>query len=141
VSYSAPSVDTLRFPGLPSASLTAAIDRIDHYRPSVALGSRFPHAWLPGADSIFDHLGRDFTLVCTGGDPTPFRAAAERLGIPLTVLDLEEPVVAAEPRRFVLVRPDLYVGWSGDVAPGDVDLLLRTLAGTASRSPLSSAAS
>lgn len=118
-----------------------AIDRIDHYRPSVAPGSRFPHAWLPDGGSVFDRLGRDFTLVRTRGDATPFRAAAERLGIPLTVLEIDEPVVTEEPLGLVLVRPDLYVGWSGDVAPGDVDRLFRTLVGAESRSPLSSAAS
>lgn len=123
------------------AHAPGAIDRIDHYRPSVAPGSRLPHAWLPGGDSVFDHLGRDFTLVRTHGDATPFRAAAERLGIPLTVLDLAEPLVDDEPHGLVLVRPDLYVGWSGDVAPGDVDRMFRTLVGAESRSPLSSAAS
>ncbi|MCE0764615.1 hypothetical protein LWC35_17105 [Pseudonocardia kujensis] len=75
------------------------------------------------------------------GDATPFRAAAERLGIPLTVLELDEPVVTEEPLGLVLVRPDLFVGWSGDVAPGDVDRLFRTLVGAESRRPLSSAAS
>ncbi|MFC5950715.1 FAD-dependent monooxygenase [Pseudonocardia lutea] len=118
-----------------------AIDRIDQYRPSVAPGSRFPHAWLPDGGSVFDRLGRDFTLVRSRGDATPFRAAAERLGIPLTVLELDEPVVTEEPLGLVLVRPDLFVGWSGDVAPADVDRLFRTLVGAESRRPLSSAAS
>ncbi|MBN9096702.1 MAG: FAD-dependent monooxygenase [Pseudonocardia sp.] len=122
------------------APAPGAIDHIDHYRPSVAPGSRFPHVWLPDGGSVFDRLGRDFTLVRSRGDDTPFRAAAQRLGIPLTVLDLDGPVVADEPHGLVLVRPDLFVGWSGDAAPEDVDLLFRTLAGTGSRTPLSSVA-
>lgn len=108
---------------------TGAIDRIDRYRPSVAPGSRLPHSWLPDGGSLFDGLGRDFTLVRTRGDAEPFRAAANRLGIPLTVLDHDRPLVDHEPCGLVLVRPDLYVGWSGDAAPQDVEGLFRTLVG------------
>jgi hypothetical protein len=39
-----------------------AITRIDEYHPSPVPGARFPHAWLPGGRSVFDLLGREFTL-------------------------------------------------------------------------------
>ncbi|MGY1813612.1 FAD-dependent monooxygenase [Blastococcus sp. SYSU D00820] len=106
-----------------------AIERIDHYRPSLTAGSRFPHVWLPDGRSVFDLLGRDFTLVRTHGDADPIVDAAERLGVPLTVLDLEGTTLPAEPRGLVLVRPDMYVAWSGDAAPADVDGLFRRLIG------------
>jgi 2-polyprenyl-6-methoxyphenol hydroxylase-like FAD-dependent oxidoreductase len=111
----------------------AAIDRIDQYRPSVSAGSRFPHRRLPDGRSVFDVLGRDFTLVRTHGDAAPFVTAAARAGVPLTVVDLDEPVLPTEPRGLVLVRPDLYVGWSGDRAPADVDAVFRALTGSDSR--------
>lgn len=116
-----------------------AIDRIDRYQPSLAAGSRFPHRWLADGRSVFDRLGRDFTLVRAAGDAAPFVAAAGRLGIPLTVLDLEEPVLPDEPRGMVLVRPDLYVGWSGHSAPAQVDALFEALAGTRVPNPSLSA--
>ncbi|MCO5973044.1 FAD-dependent monooxygenase [Actinoallomurus soli] len=106
------------------------IERIDRYQPSVTAGSRFPHTWLPDGRSVFDLLGRDFTLVHVHGDTAAFTDAATRLGIPLTVLDLDEPTLPDEPRGLILVRPDMYVGWSGDAAPSDVDGLFRTLAGS-----------
>jgi len=88
---------------------------------------------------VFDRLGREFTLVRTTGDAAPFVAAAGRLGVPLTVLDLEEPILHDEPRGMVLVRPDLYVGWSGHSAPADVDALFEALTGTRVPSPSLSA--
>jgi hypothetical protein len=79
---------------------------------------------------VFDLLGRDLTLVRAHGEADPFVAAAARLGVPLTVLDLDRTSLPGEPRGLVLVRPDMYVGWSGDTAPPDVDRLFRALAGT-----------
>ncbi|TQM37031.1 FAD-dependent monooxygenase [Pseudonocardia cypriaca] len=124
------------------ASGRGAIDRIDRYEPTVTAGSRFPHVWLPDGRSVFDLLGRDFTLVRAHGDVDPFVDAAARLGVPLTVLDLDGTSLPGEPSRLVLVRPDMYVGWSGDTAPSDVDGLFRALAGTRQAGPrISSAAS
>lgn len=31
--------------------------------------------------------------------------------------------------RMILVRPDQYIVWTGDEAPGDVERLLRTVTG------------
>ncbi|MER8160838.1 FAD-dependent monooxygenase [Streptomyces sp. NPDC094472] len=109
-----------------------AITRIDTYRPSLAPGARFPHAWLPGGRSVFDLLGRDFTLVCAGGDPAPFIRAASDLGIPLSVVRVEEIADETGTRSLVLVRPDLFIGWSGVVPPADAIGLLRQLAGLGS---------
>jgi hypothetical protein len=74
---------------------------------------------------VFDLLGREFTLVCAGGDASPFSQAAARLGIPLSVVHADESY--AQP--LVLVRPDLFIAWSGAAPPADVDGLLRRLAG------------
>ncbi|GAA4493227.1 FAD-dependent oxidoreductase [Actinoallomurus oryzae] len=114
-------------PGIAADGRSAedAITRIDEYRPSLAPGARFPHVWLPGGRSVFDLLGREFTLVCAGGDASPFSQAAARLGIPLSVVHADESY--AQP--LVLVRPDLFIAWSGAAPPADVDGLLRRLAG------------
>ncbi|MTD55541.1 FAD-dependent monooxygenase [Amycolatopsis pithecellobii] len=103
----------------------SAITRIDEYRPSLAAGARFPHTWLPDGRSVFDLLGRDFTLICAGADPGPFVEAATRLGVPLSTLNVDESY--AQP--LVLVRPDMFIGWSGARPPADIDGLLRRLAG------------
>lgn len=130
-------------PGVVSGEVKdgTAIDRIDLYEPSVAAGSRLPHAWLPGGRSLFDLLGRDFTLVRHGEKGDEFIDAAAQLGIPLKVLDLDAPLLPSEPRRLILVRPDMFVGWSGDSAPADPDELLGALAGTRSQPGVTSVAS
>jgi 2-polyprenyl-6-methoxyphenol hydroxylase-like FAD-dependent oxidoreductase len=103
-----------------------AITRIDEYRPSLAAGARFPHVWLPDGRSVFDLLGRDFTLICCGGaDPGPFIEAATRLGVPLSTVNVGETYT----QPLVLVRPDMFIGWSGPRPPADIDGLLRQLTG------------
>ncbi|TMU98363.1 MULTISPECIES: FAD-dependent monooxygenase [unclassified Streptomyces] len=114
-------------PGIAADGKTAeaTITRIDEYRPSLAPGARFPHVWLPDGRSVFDLLGRDFTLVCAGGSPDAFVRTASGLGIPLSVVHLDDEYT----QPLVLVRPDLFIGWSGAVPPADVDSLLRRLTG------------
>ncbi|HYA29088.1 MAG TPA: hypothetical protein VEI95_09750, partial [Acidobacteriota bacterium] len=44
--------------------------------------------------------------------------AAQRVGLPLEVLNLDEPKVREiYERDLVLVRPDGHVAWRGDTAP------------------------
>jgi len=106
----------------------------DEGRPGAAPGARLPHRWLGPGDSLYDHLGPEFTLIVTGysrtgaGAASLVRAAAD-LGIPLTVLDLREPGWAAHfGAGFVLVRPDQHVTWRGDAVP-DARALLRAAVG------------
>ena len=53
--------------------------------PVAEPGARLPHAWLPDGTSLYDQLGRGFTLVGPAGAAAPPLAARARArGIPLT---------------------------------------------------------
>ncbi len=102
------------------------------YTPNACPGSRAPHAWL-GEDALFDRLGGEFTLIRFGDnapDAAALHAAASRCGVPLAVLDVDEPgprgIYGAD---LTLVRPDQHVAWRGDRLPDDCDALIETIRG------------
>ena len=103
--------------------------------PSSVPGGRAPHLWLDdkrtSGSSLFDRLGRYFTLVRFGGpDTAPLEAAARRTGMPLTVLDIMHAQASKlYPRRMALVRPDQHIAWRGDQLPQDVDALVARVIG------------
>jgi 2-polyprenyl-6-methoxyphenol hydroxylase-like FAD-dependent oxidoreductase len=78
------------------------------YTPSARPGSLLPHRWLVDGSSLYDRLGPWFTLLRPRGYTLDvsraFAAAADELGIPLTVLEDERD-------DHVLVRPDQIVCW------------------------------
>jgi hypothetical protein len=97
-------------------------------------GSRAPHAWLKDGRSTLDLFGRGFVLLRFG---TPFQsaesltAAAERAGVPLTVVDIDQAEIAKlYERRLVLVRPDGHTAWRADEPPKDAQALIDTVRGT-----------
>lgn len=100
-------------------------------------GCRAPHAWLADGRSTLDLFGRNFTLVRFSGAPeveTIVAAAATR-GVPLDVVELSDPEIAAlYERRLVLVRPDGHVAWRGDALPPDALVLIDQVRGAASPS-------
>jgi 2-polyprenyl-6-methoxyphenol hydroxylase-like FAD-dependent oxidoreductase len=102
----------------------AAWERSLDYVPSAAPGCIAPHAWLDDGSSLYDHFGPGFTLLAfAGADTAPARRAAAESGVPLKVLDIVDPAIAARyERKMVLVRPDQHVAWRGDRWP-DGDLL------------------
>lgn len=72
-----------------------------------------------GAATVWTALGSGFTLLArdTGsGTAAAFRAAAQAMGVPLTVAALPPGADAAYGAAHVLVRPDTYVAWAGDTA-------------------------
>jgi 2-polyprenyl-6-methoxyphenol hydroxylase-like FAD-dependent oxidoreductase len=92
------------------------------YTPSAHPGCLLPHRWLTGGRSVYDLLGRGFTVLALGdADTGPVRAAAARRGIPLTEVRLTDDDVepGAVPVRetwgapLLLVRPDQHVAWRG----------------------------
>ena len=88
-------------------------------------GERLPHRWLGPGDSLYDHLGPEFTLIRSGTTDDALIKAAGAAGLPLTVLDLDA-LAPAQPRepQLILVRPDQHVSWQGS-SPGDPDAIIR----------------
>lgn len=56
--------------------------------------------------------------------------AAVDAGVPLDVVDLDDPAAqAVYDRRLVLVRPDGHVAWSGDDDPRRPEQVIATISG------------
>jgi 2-polyprenyl-6-methoxyphenol hydroxylase-like FAD-dependent oxidoreductase len=101
------------------------------YVPSSCPGRLAPHAWLADGSSLYDRFGAGFTLLSDGGadEAAAAGAAAQALGIPLTLLPAPSRDVAAlYEARHVLIRPDQHVAWRGD-APADWASVLRQVTG------------
>ncbi len=100
------------------------------YRRRAQPGFRLPHVWLDDGRSVLDVLGPGFTLLRTdpGVDVTHWTSAAERIGVPLTVVDLPGQWPDRYPAALLLVRPDQHVAWMGgaDAEPAE---LLHTVTG------------
>ena len=80
--------------------------------------------------STIDLFGRGFVLLNFGGDPGGFAAAAKSRGVPLQVVDIAEPAIAAlYEKKLVLVRPDGHVAWRGDAAPTDAQAIIDRVRG------------
>lgn len=110
----------------------------DKYHPSGVPGGRLPHLWLDDkrevGSSIFDRLGKGFTLLNTTWDTShtyPLEAAAKDRGVPLKVLNVGHMPEALElyGRARILVRPDRYIAWRGDFLPDDCHGLLGHVCG------------
>jgi 4-hydroxyisophthalate hydroxylase len=90
-------------------------------------GHHLAPAVLSSGSNIFEQLWRSYTLVALTDDRRPvraFRDGAAALRIPLrVVVDTWERARAAYGSRFILVRPDQYVAWTGDQLPAAAALL------------------
>jgi 2-polyprenyl-6-methoxyphenol hydroxylase-like FAD-dependent oxidoreductase len=103
------------------------------YLPSAHPGCLAPHLWLADGSSLYDHFGEGFTLLMTEGscsEADTFNAAAERAGVPLTLLTLPDKRLRHRyDARFALIRPDQHVAWRGNALPDDVYDLLAIVTG------------
>lgn len=93
------------------------------YRQTSAPGARAPHVWLENGRSTLDWFGRGFVLLRLG-ESAPSAATlvaeAQRVSMPIDVIDCNDPAVAERYRRsLVLVRPDGHVAWRGNAWPRD----------------------
>jgi 2-polyprenyl-6-methoxyphenol hydroxylase-like FAD-dependent oxidoreductase len=99
------------------------------YEPSARPGAVAPHAWLADGRSLYDCFGPGFTLLVLEGAspyaPEAAKADAEALGVPLTIVGINDSHVASlYQRTLALIRPDQHVAWRGDAWPGH-DLLAK----------------
>jgi 2-polyprenyl-6-methoxyphenol hydroxylase-like FAD-dependent oxidoreductase len=106
------------------------------YVPTGCPGGRAPHIWLDDGRSLYDALGFEFTLLRLGTKPpdaAPFVAAADALGMPLSVVDLAETsardLYGAD---LALIRPDQIVAWRGN-STTDAATVLRQATGHGER--------
>ncbi len=110
------------------------------YTQTARPGHRAPHAWLPDGRSTLDLFGRGFTLLRFGLDAPHgerLRAAAASAGVPLSVVTLDTPDIAAlYERRLVLVRPDGHVAWRADSEAEDAVALIDVVRGARSYATL-----
>ena len=99
------------------------------FTSSTVPGCRTPHVWLHDDRSLYDAIGKWFTLLRfdrSMGVDTLVGAAAKR-GVPLDVLD-----VALQPpyaHKLVLTRPDQHVAWRGNDLPDDAMALIDRIRG------------
>ena len=102
------------------------------YTQTARPGARAPHVWLNDGRSTLDLFGRGFALLRVGDAPSgaAIEQSAKMRGVPLTVVELNEPgVLAAYQRRLVLVRPDGHVAWRADEEPANALALIDTVRG------------
>ena len=102
------------------------------YRPTGLPGGRAPHLWLGGGRSLYDELGRGFTLLRFGAnvDTRPLEQAAGAQRVPLKTVDVTlDAGRDLYERDLVLIRPDLYVAWRGNRLPEDCAALLARVTG------------
>ncbi len=95
----------------------------DVYRPQVRAGNRLPHARSAAGRSLFDLLGREFTVLGPAAAARPLLDAAAWVGVPIAHADPDAhgfaPVAGHD---VVLVRPDQHIAWVGRISDPASDL-------------------
>ncbi|MFC5502485.1 FAD-dependent monooxygenase [Lysinimonas soli] len=110
----------------------SAIATIDEYVPSTVAGGRLPHVWLPDHVSLFDRLGMEWSLLTIGAstaDVAEIAEAAKSNHMELTVVPVLTADAGVLDRKLILVRPDMFIAWSGDAGPRDPAELVQGLLG------------
>lgn len=79
---------------------------------------------LSSGKNVFEALGAEFSLLafgCDSGAVRRFEHACSSLSVPLTTIsDSPEQGREALGSRLILVRPDQYIAWCGDLPPLDI---------------------
>ena len=89
---------------------------------------------LPNDASLWDQLGKGFTLMNLTGDSAmtdAFASAAKERDVPLKTLDLAIAGLAdLYEAEAILVRPDHFVAWAGSAEQADAKSILDRATGT-----------
>ena len=102
------------------------------FLPSTNPGVRIPHIWLSDKASILDAMGPDFTFIDLTGSaaPSDIEDAFKQMDVPLKVFRRDERHVrSVYGCRFLLVRPDLHIAWTGNCLPQDSNKLAKMVTG------------
>jgi 2-polyprenyl-6-methoxyphenol hydroxylase-like FAD-dependent oxidoreductase len=87
-------------------------------------GYHLAPATLSGGRNSFDELGTGFTLLALGNRPinkTELAAISKKVKLPLNiVVDSANEAMDTYGARFILVRPDQFVAWTGDSIEGSL---------------------
>jgi 2-polyprenyl-6-methoxyphenol hydroxylase-like FAD-dependent oxidoreductase len=102
------------------------------FTPSTVPGCRAPHFWLRDGRSVYDLLGRGYTLLRF--DPKtairPLEQLAAARGVPLEVVDVAaEDAPELYEHKLVLVRTDQHIAWRGNALPDDRGAFIDVLQG------------
>ncbi len=103
-----------------------------HHEFSARPGHHLAPARLPSGRELSVELGNGFTLLDLAGSPEAARlaAVAHATGVPLhQVTEASGEGRARYGADLVLVRPDQFVAWSGEVLEGDPEALLLRVTG------------
>jgi hypothetical protein len=88
---------------------------------------------LSSSRNVFEELGRGFTLLAFDVDDAAVRAfeqAAASLKVPLKIVrDTYANGRVKYETRMILVRPDQFIVWTGDLAPADAAQIMRKVSG------------
>jgi hypothetical protein len=101
------------------------------FTPSTVPGCRLPHIWLRDGQSVYDVLGRDYTLLRFDPalDVSALVDAAAAEGFPLTLVDVDtSQAIERYKYPLLIVRPDRHIAWRGftlDLRPADMIARLR----------------
>jgi hypothetical protein len=83
---------------------------------------------------VYETLAQDFTLLAFDAEDAAiaaFEQASGQTNVPLKIVrDTYGNGREAYEAKLILVRPDQYVAWCGDEAPGDVAALMGKVAGS-----------
>jgi 2-polyprenyl-6-methoxyphenol hydroxylase-like FAD-dependent oxidoreductase len=105
------------------------------YIPTSYPGGRAPHLWLEDGTAIFDNFGKYFTLLVLNGSTISYQPlidAALKREVPLTIFeDGSSEVYDLYQANLVLVRPDQYIAWRGDILPDNSVNLIDKVVGRA----------
>jgi 2-polyprenyl-6-methoxyphenol hydroxylase-like FAD-dependent oxidoreductase len=96
-------------------------------------GHHLPPQLLSSGRNVFEVLDNDFTLLAfdtIDAVELAFASAAKALAIPLEIVrDSYDQGRHAYEAKFILVRPDRYVAWTGNAPPDDpIAILARAVA-------------
>jgi 2-polyprenyl-6-methoxyphenol hydroxylase-like FAD-dependent oxidoreductase len=106
------------------------------FTPSTVPGCRAPHFWLAEGRSLYDELGKAYTLLCLKPvEPSALAwltSAAAQARMPLKIMDLSglDNVPPAYKHPYVMVRSDTHTVWRGhEITQTLADELVAVLSG------------